>query len=462
MSSLMSSRTGQPRIRCIDVFSGIGGISLALHDVVETVQYCEINQFCTDILEARMADGRLDRAPIHDDIRTLRSDCSPAAPEMIMGGFPCQDISTLGQQRGIADGERSSLFNEIMRIVDECPTIRVIFLENVQNIIKCGMKEVVTECVQRGFSLQWLVRSAGEMGAPHVRNRWFCLGVRSGYAFDASTLQRLAAPSSSSTNPWADEPKDRVRPRPPADGSSSDHWMKRCAALGNSVVPCVVRSAFAELAQASRYSNDLATALRMYRRPALSLTYPYPETGLIHQGMFYAVPAQHVPPVQHKVSITVQLDGQTRRLPNLPTPRHGLTHASSLTDRAVHDLPTVMVYCEETRQRLPPSEAEEQPLHQRLIPDVNYIEWMMGYSKDWTSPNKGLASPNGEPKAPKECRETPAKSARRCNVSGLNLYHRDHPNVNIKTITTLWNELPPETKEEYRGRAKQLRESSNA
>ena len=70
------------------------------------------------------------------------------------------------------------LFYKILRILDECPTIRVVFLENVANIVKCGLKEVIDELAKRGFNIHWTMRSAGQYGAPHVRMRWFCLGIR--------------------------------------------------------------------------------------------------------------------------------------------------------------------------------------------------------------------------------------------------------------------------------------------
>jgi len=148
----------------VDVFSGTGGISLALRGLVHTLQYCEINPYCQAVLSQRMKEGKLDKAPIHADISTLH--ISPlTSPNMIVGGFPCQDISSMGLQNGIAEGTRSGLFLEIMRIVDECPSIHAVFLENVHNILKCGIQEVITELAARGFHFQWTTRSAGSMGA---------------------------------------------------------------------------------------------------------------------------------------------------------------------------------------------------------------------------------------------------------------------------------------------------------
>lgn len=106
----------------IDVFSGIGGIGLALRGYINTVLYCEQNPYCQAVLIDRMRQGQLDKAPIHPDIKTLYMP-SGSKPKMIGGGFPCQDISGIGLQKGIEGGDRSSLFFEIMRIVDENSSI---------------------------------------------------------------------------------------------------------------------------------------------------------------------------------------------------------------------------------------------------------------------------------------------------------------------------------------------------
>ena len=55
----------------VDLFTGIGGISLALQPWVRTVCYVEIEPYCQQLLRERIADGQLDDAPIWDDITTF-------------------------------------------------------------------------------------------------------------------------------------------------------------------------------------------------------------------------------------------------------------------------------------------------------------------------------------------------------------------------------------------------------
>lgn len=55
-------------INGLDLFSGIGGISLALQPWVRTVAYCEIARYAQSVLLSRMQTGELEIAPIWDDI----------------------------------------------------------------------------------------------------------------------------------------------------------------------------------------------------------------------------------------------------------------------------------------------------------------------------------------------------------------------------------------------------------
>ena len=60
------------RIRALELFAGIGGQALALKAAgVKTIGYCEIDDVNCDILRANMIRGRLDKAAIFPDVRTL-------------------------------------------------------------------------------------------------------------------------------------------------------------------------------------------------------------------------------------------------------------------------------------------------------------------------------------------------------------------------------------------------------
>lgn len=160
----------------LDLFSGIGGVSLALDGIVRTVAYCEKDRYAQSVLLSRMAEGKLPLAPIWDDVTTLTDmELCPLVVDIITGGFPCQDVSVAGKRKGLA-GERSGLFYEIVRLTDELRPAFV-FLENVPAITKRGGLEVINEFTKRGYRSAWTCVSAQAVGAPHKRERWFMLAT---------------------------------------------------------------------------------------------------------------------------------------------------------------------------------------------------------------------------------------------------------------------------------------------
>ncbi len=162
----------------LDLFSGIGGISIALEPWVQTIAYCESDKYAQSVLLSRMRDGTLQSAPIWDDVRTLHDGhlCTPEiGVDIIFGGFPCQDISAAGAGAGL-EGKRSGLFYEIVRLTKEIqPTF--VFLENVPAIRTRGLKDVVGSFTDLGYDCRWTCISASSVGAPHLRKRWFMLAA---------------------------------------------------------------------------------------------------------------------------------------------------------------------------------------------------------------------------------------------------------------------------------------------
>ena len=77
-------------MQIIDLFSGIGGFSLAGKWMGwDTVQFCEIEPFPQKVLAYHFPG-----VPIHNDIKTLnleiikKSKWNPSADTLVCGGFP--------------------------------------------------------------------------------------------------------------------------------------------------------------------------------------------------------------------------------------------------------------------------------------------------------------------------------------------------------------------------------------
>lgn len=187
----------------LDLFSGIGGVTLALAPWVRPFAYCENDRYAQACLVSRMAEGTLPLAPIWDDVRTLHRGILAGhttgqhddgeTVDIIYGGFPCQDISVAGNGAGLA-GERSGLFWEIIRL---CGELRpdFVFLENVPAITYRGGREVVGAFTSLGYDCRWCVISAASIGAPHIRKRWFLLAHANSQQYKSDSFEKRGASS---------------------------------------------------------------------------------------------------------------------------------------------------------------------------------------------------------------------------------------------------------------------------
>ena len=94
-------------LKMLDTFAGIGGFSYAakylIDGGIDTAGFVEIDPFCQKILSKNFPN-----IPIYDDITTFTA--KPFQSDIISGGFPCQDISVAGRQKGITQTTRSCLF----------------------------------------------------------------------------------------------------------------------------------------------------------------------------------------------------------------------------------------------------------------------------------------------------------------------------------------------------------------
>lgn len=153
-------------IKVLDLFSGIGGFSRGFENAGEfrTVAFCEIDPHAQKVLKKHWPE-----VPIIDDVRKIRGE-DFSGVEVICGGFPCQDISVAGKQRGINEETRSGLWIEYKRIIKEINP-RWVIIENVRNLLSNGLAIVLQDLHEIGYDAEWEIISARSVGACHLRER---------------------------------------------------------------------------------------------------------------------------------------------------------------------------------------------------------------------------------------------------------------------------------------------------
>jgi DNA (cytosine-5)-methyltransferase 1 len=175
-------------LKVLDLFSGFGMFSLGLHRAggFETVAFCEISEYPRKVLNARYPGVK-----IYEDVCALtpeRLATDGIAPNVICGGFPCQDLSVAGKGAGL-DGKRSGLYREVIRLARDIRP-KFIILENVAALLDRGLGVVLGDLAEIGYDAEWHCIPASYIGAWHRRDRVWLVA----YPRSVKQQQRLAEP----------------------------------------------------------------------------------------------------------------------------------------------------------------------------------------------------------------------------------------------------------------------------
>lgn len=154
------------------LFSGVGGLELGLEwaGLGPVVWQCEQDPYCRAVLAKHWPD-----AVRYDDVRTLPTAAVPAV-DVMCGGFPCQDLSAANPAGEGLDGPRSGLWFEYLRIVREVRP-RAVVVENVGRLARRGLDVVAGGLADAGYQVEVTRIFAADVGAPHLRERIFVVGV---------------------------------------------------------------------------------------------------------------------------------------------------------------------------------------------------------------------------------------------------------------------------------------------
>ena len=171
-------------LRVLSLFSGIGAFESALtrggYDF-RVVNYCEIDPYASKAYS--QIHGISEDFNLHDvrQVNTLLMD----NVNLMTWGWPCQDISIAGKQRGFTDSEgnrtRSGLFFEGLRILETLQPEYAI-AENVKALtgkkFTAEFETVLTSLDKAGYNNYWKVLNAKDYGIPQNRERVFIISIR--------------------------------------------------------------------------------------------------------------------------------------------------------------------------------------------------------------------------------------------------------------------------------------------
>ena len=152
---------------------GYGGLDMAVeqHFSAKTAYWSDVDKTACAVMAARFPN-----AQPTGDLTTL--DLTMIHADVLTAGYPCQPFSNAGNRLGEKD-ERH-LWPYIRNTISVLRPQYVV-LENVAAHLSLGAASVVGDLAGLGYDAQWTVIRASDVGAPHKRQRWFCLAANTDY-----------------------------------------------------------------------------------------------------------------------------------------------------------------------------------------------------------------------------------------------------------------------------------------
>lgn len=145
------------------LFAGIGGFDLAARWCGwATRWYSEIEPYACKIMAKHFPEA--------ENLGDITKLTNPPPVDVLVGGFPCQDISVANAKGEGINGKRSGLWAEYARIIGEVRPSWVV-IENSPLLRRKGLDRVLRDLVALGYDAEWHCIPASAVGAPHQRDR---------------------------------------------------------------------------------------------------------------------------------------------------------------------------------------------------------------------------------------------------------------------------------------------------
>lgn len=161
-------------MKVASLFSGAGGFEIGLGARDQLQLMNDIDPTAQQVLAGHFPGVRM-----IDDVRTIRSSDLDGV-DAIVAGFPCQDVSIVGGQRGLG-GSRSALVEHVFRLAQAAQPDRLL-LENVQSIrfVHGGrvLAYLMHSAERLGYAWAYRILDSRAFGLPQRRRRFYFLASR--------------------------------------------------------------------------------------------------------------------------------------------------------------------------------------------------------------------------------------------------------------------------------------------
>lgn len=180
------TKISNKKIKAVSLFSGCGGGDLGLLGNFKFLgKYYEDLNFevvwANDILPYAVATYKknIGQHIVAGDITQIKSSDIPEH-DILVGGFPCQSFSMVGERGGFND-PRGYLYLEMLRVLkDKKPSVFI--GENVKGLVSIhggeAIKRIIADFSSAGYKVSWKVLNASFFGVPQKRERVFIIGTR--------------------------------------------------------------------------------------------------------------------------------------------------------------------------------------------------------------------------------------------------------------------------------------------
>jgi DNA (cytosine-5)-methyltransferase 1 len=165
------------KLKFMDFCSGIGGGRIGLENIgLSCVGFSEIDRKAE--ITYRHLFGNNEKN--YGDLMEIESSKLPDF-DIMVGGFPCQTFSIIGQRCGLNDKKRGQVIYGLAKILKE-KNINYFILENVKGLInhdKGNSLKVILELLDKtGYKVFYKVLNSLNFGAPQMRERIYFVGVK--------------------------------------------------------------------------------------------------------------------------------------------------------------------------------------------------------------------------------------------------------------------------------------------